>query len=65
MDSLLGATLQRTQYSLERNQILKDDSTPGKDEAVKVISGYPVLTNNQVHLQSFPNIRIDSDRGFV
>ena len=48
LDSLLGATLQRTRYSAEKKWVLQDDSVPEKDETIKIISGISVLTNNQV-----------------
>ncbi|THH14500.1 hypothetical protein EW146_g5839 [Bondarzewia mesenterica] len=51
LDSLLGATLQRTQYSNAKKQILTDTSVvPDSSADVKVISGIDVLTNNQVNL---------------
>ncbi|KAG6373576.1 integral membrane protein DUF92-domain-containing protein [Boletus reticuloceps] len=52
LDSFLGATLQRTRYSTDEKRILQDESVPGKNEAIKVISGINVLTNNQVNLLS-------------
>ena len=48
LDSLLGATLQRTRYSTDNKRVLNDESVPDKDESIKVISGINVLTNNQV-----------------
>ncbi|CDO75033.1 hypothetical protein BN946_scf184640.g8 [Trametes cinnabarina] len=53
LDSLLGATLQCTRYLNDSKRILTDEAgapTPGAD--VKVVSGYDVLTNNQVNLIS-------------
>jgi len=50
VDSVLGATIQRTRYSEERKHILQDDSPDGTD--VKIISGVHVLSNNQVNLIS-------------
>lgn len=48
VDSLLGATVQRTRFSVERGVVLQDGSaTTGK-----VVSGWDVLTNNQVNLVS-------------
>ncbi|KAG6837595.1 hypothetical protein H0H93_007009 [Arthromyces matolae] len=48
VDSLLGATVQRTRYNAQRGVILEDGSlTEGK-----VISGLDLLTNNQVNLLS-------------
>jgi len=52
LDSLLGATLQRTRYSTDKAWILQDSSVPEKEESVKVISGVNLLTNNQVNLLS-------------
>ncbi|KIJ19469.1 hypothetical protein PAXINDRAFT_69531 [Paxillus involutus ATCC 200175] len=52
LDSLLGATLQRTRYSIDEKKILQDASIPGSNESVKVISGINILTNNQVNLIS-------------
>jgi uncharacterized membrane protein len=49
LDSLLGATLQRTQYSNTSKRILTDTSTVPQDEAdIKVVSGLDVLSNNNV-----------------
>ena len=46
VDSLLGATVQQTRYSTTKKLVLQDDS---KDvNAVNVISGRNLLTNNQV-----------------
>ena len=46
VDSSLGATVQQTRYSTSKKLILQDDS---KDvDAVKIISGIKLLTNNQV-----------------
>jgi len=50
VDSLLGATIQRTRYSQERKRILQDDSPDSTD--VKIISGVHILSNNQVNLIS-------------
>jgi len=52
LDSLLGATLQRTRYSTDKKWVLQDDSLPEKDETIKVISGINVLTNNQINFVS-------------
>ncbi|KAJ3551505.1 hypothetical protein NM688_g4666 [Phlebia brevispora] len=53
LDSLLGATVQRTKYSLKTKRILTDDGpAPGPDVPVRVISGLDILTNNQVDLLS-------------
>jgi uncharacterized membrane protein len=49
LDSLLGATLQRTQYSNTSKRILTDTSTVPQDESdIKVVSGLDVLSNNNV-----------------
>lgn len=48
VDSVLGATIQITRYSLEKKVVLQDGSRSEGD--VKVISGYGILTNNQVSL---------------
>ncbi|KAN0078251.1 Integral membrane protein DUF92 domain containing protein [Tylopilus felleus] len=52
LDSLLGATLQRTRYSTDKKWILQDESVTDTNETIKVISGINVLTNNQVNLVS-------------
>ncbi|EJD39097.1 hypothetical protein AURDEDRAFT_116284 [Auricularia subglabra TFB-10046 SS5] len=50
IDSLLGATVQRTRYDKENKLIMQDD---GADrEGVAVISGLNLLTNNQINLVS-------------
>ena len=49
LDSLLGATLQRTQYSNTSKRILTDTSVAPQDDAdIKVVSGLDVLSNNNV-----------------
>ncbi len=49
MDSLLGATLQQTRFLNSTKRILTDEAPePAKDADVKVVSGYNLLTNNQV-----------------
>jgi hypothetical protein len=49
LDSLLGATLQRTQYSNTSKRILTDASaTPQDDADIKVVSGLDVFSNNNV-----------------
>ncbi|KAG6917219.1 hypothetical protein DXG01_003424 [Tephrocybe rancida] len=48
VDSLLGATVQRTRYNVERGVILEDGSLAEG----KVISGWDLLTNNQVNVVS-------------
>ncbi|KAI0628869.1 integral membrane protein DUF92-domain-containing protein [Trametes polyzona] len=53
LDSLLGATLQQTRFLNSTKRILTDEApapAPGAD--VKVVSGYNLLTNNQVNLIS-------------
>ncbi|PPQ67606.1 hypothetical protein CVT26_006816 [Gymnopilus dilepis] len=50
IDSLLGATVQQTRYSKEKKVILQDESKL-KGE-MQVISGWNVLSNNQVNLMS-------------
>ncbi|KAI0806619.1 integral membrane protein DUF92-domain-containing protein [Fomes fomentarius] len=53
LDSLLGATLQCTRYMNATKRIVTDEGgapAPGAD--VKVISGFDLLTNNQVNLTS-------------
>ncbi|KAL4071982.1 integral membrane protein DUF92-domain-containing protein [Scleroderma citrinum] len=52
LDSLLGATIQRTRYSEDNKRILQDGSVVGAKESIKVISGLNLLTNNQVNLVS-------------
>ncbi|KAJ7780999.1 integral membrane protein DUF92-domain-containing protein [Mycena metata] len=48
IDSLLGATIQATRYDDERKLVVEDG---GKDK-LKLISGWDVLTNNQVNVVS-------------
>lgn len=52
LDSFLGATVQRTRYSVDSKRVLQDASVPRDKESIKVISGLNVLTNNQVNLIS-------------
>ncbi|KAH9053053.1 integral membrane protein DUF92-domain-containing protein [Lactarius vividus] len=53
LDSLLGATLQRTQYSITSKRILTDASIAPEDGSeVKDVSGLDVLSNNNVNLIS-------------
>jgi len=55
LDSFLGATIQCTQYSVNKKLILTDQSVPsdrGRKDNIKVISGFDLLTNNQVNLIS-------------
>lgn len=48
VDSILGATVQRTRYSSKRSLVLQD----GSQEEGQVINGWNILTNNQVNLVS-------------
>lgn len=50
IDSVMGATIQRTRYSTAKKMVLQDGSTFGGD--IKIISGWNLLTNNQVNLLS-------------
>ncbi|KAI0065206.1 hypothetical protein BV25DRAFT_1822334 [Artomyces pyxidatus] len=53
LDSLLGATLQRTQYSNTSKRILIDTAPISKDRTdLKTVSGIDLLSNNQVNLVS-------------
>ncbi|KAI6099860.1 integral membrane protein DUF92-domain-containing protein [Pisolithus thermaeus] len=52
LDSFLGATVQRTRYSVDSKRVLQDASVPRDKESIKVISGLNLLTNNQVNLVS-------------
>ncbi|CAD6905756.1 unnamed protein product [Tilletia controversa] len=59
IDSVLGATFQRTYYSRETKQVLlgrlppKEQSKSGSDDSEwVVITGYDILSNNQVNLIS-------------
>ncbi|OSD02188.1 hypothetical protein PYCCODRAFT_1368246 [Trametes coccinea BRFM310] len=53
LDSLLGATLQCTRFLNTTKRILTDEAgAPTPDADVKVVSGYDILTNNQVNLIS-------------
>ncbi|KAE8246286.1 hypothetical protein A4X03_0g7284, partial [Tilletia caries] len=59
IDSVLGATFQRTYYSRETKQVLlgrlppKKQSKSGSDDSEwVVITGYDILSNNQVNLIS-------------
>lgn len=52
LDSFLGATIQRTRYSVDSKRVLQDASVPRDKESVKVIGGLNLLTNNQVNLIS-------------
>ncbi|KAJ7180341.1 integral membrane protein DUF92-domain-containing protein [Mycena crocata] len=48
IDSLLGATIQTTRYDDERKLVVED----GEKSKLKVISGWDILTNNQVNVVS-------------
>ena len=50
LDSLMGATIQRTRYSTSKKLILQDESPISETDSkeIKVISGLNLLTNNQV-----------------
>jgi Integral membrane protein DUF92 len=49
LDSLLGATLQRTKYSNTSKRILTDASAIPQDTSdIKVVSGLDVFSNNNV-----------------
>ena len=49
LDSFMGATIQRTRYSAEKKQILLDETKADENaKDVKVISGFNILSNNQV-----------------
>ena len=50
VDSLLGATVQQTRFSAWEHRILTDESKPGPDVEIKIISGVNILTNNQVSI---------------
>ncbi|OCH85365.1 hypothetical protein OBBRIDRAFT_784917 [Obba rivulosa] len=53
LDSLMGATIQRTRYSAATKRILTDESrAPPPGAELKVISGLDILSNNQVNLLS-------------
>ncbi|GJE88171.1 integral membrane protein DUF92-domain-containing protein [Phanerochaete sordida] len=53
VDSLMGATIQRTRFSSSTRRILTDESPKAAPDAdVKVISGLDLLSNNQVNLLS-------------
>ncbi|KAI0648534.1 integral membrane protein DUF92-domain-containing protein [Trametes meyenii] len=53
LDSLMGATLQCTRFLNSTKRILTDEApAPAPSADVKVVSGYDILTNNQVNLLS-------------
>lgn len=48
LDSIMGATIQKTRYSKRLNMILQDDSVARPEDEVTVVSGVGILTNGQV-----------------
>ncbi|KAF9269395.1 hypothetical protein L218DRAFT_265238 [Marasmius fiardii PR-910] len=50
IDSFLGATVQQTRYNADEKKVLQDEST--LKGPVKIISGWNLLTNNQVNVVS-------------
>ncbi|KAF8582403.1 hypothetical protein K439DRAFT_1391736 [Ramaria rubella] len=52
LDSLMGATIQRTRYSKSSKKILQDDTVAGPGDEVIVVSGLNLLTNGQINLVS-------------
>lgn len=53
IDSFLGATVQRTRFSNISKMVLSDDAAVATDsKETKVISGFNILTNNQVCVHS-------------
>lgn len=50
IDSLLGATIQRTRYSNSTKKVLQDDTAVSGKDDIKVVSGLNLLTNNQVRV---------------
>ncbi|KAF8530120.1 integral membrane protein DUF92-domain-containing protein [Hysterangium stoloniferum] len=52
LDSIMGATIQRTRYSKKQKKILQDDTVAGPEDEVAVISGLNILTNGQINLVS-------------
>ncbi|KZP10735.1 hypothetical protein FIBSPDRAFT_838150 [Athelia psychrophila] len=52
LDSFLGATVQRSRYSVDTKRVLQDHSEHREGADIKVISGMNILTNNQVNLVS-------------
>ncbi|EGN97491.1 hypothetical protein SERLA73DRAFT_184220 [Serpula lacrymans var. lacrymans S7.3] len=52
LDSFLGATLQKSRYSVTSKRVLQDDSALCGEDDIKDISGLNLLTNNQVNLIS-------------
>ena len=59
LDSILGATLQQTRYSTTKKVIMQENS---RREPSQVISGLPLLTNNQVNVMVHrPNLETERD----
>ncbi|THG95527.1 hypothetical protein EW026_g6145 [Hermanssonia centrifuga] len=58
IDSLMGATIQRTRFSSETKRILTDESPAPKNTEIKVISGLNILTNNQARSHWDPNLPV-------
>ncbi|CAL1703086.1 unnamed protein product [Somion occarium] len=53
IDSLMGATIQETKYSTKTKKILTDEShVPQSSSDLRTVSGFNLLTNNQVNLLS-------------
>lgn len=50
IDSLMGATIQRTRYSNSSKKVLQDDTAVSGKDDIKVVSGLNLLTNNQVRV---------------
>lgn len=50
IDSLMGATIQRTRYSNSSKKVLQDDTAVSGKDDIKVVSGLNLLTNNQVRI---------------
>ena len=50
LDSLLGATMQRTWYDKKRKKILTSKPGDGEMKGLKVVAGWDVLNNSQVSL---------------
>ncbi|GJJ14275.1 hypothetical protein Clacol_008539 [Clathrus columnatus] len=49
LDSLMGATIQKTRYSKKLSMILQDDTPARPEDEVTVVSGVGILTNGQVN----------------
>ena len=50
LDSLLGATLQRTWYEKKTKKVLTSKPKDGEMGGLKVVSGWDVLSNSEVNL---------------